>query len=140
MIELWAGPFAIKGILSPDDALRAAEAGATAVMVSNHGGRQLDGAAAAVEALPHIARAVGDRLEVILDGGIRRGVHLLKALALGANACAIGRPYLYGLSAAGEAGVCKALDILKTEFVRALKLCGCADVRTVEETLLLKRL
>src|SRR6202040_1535770 len=105
-----------KGILSPDDARRAADIGATAVIVSNHGGRQLDGAAASIEVLPEIARAVGAQIEVIVDGGIRRGVHVLSALALGAKACSVGRAYLYGLAAGGERGVKRALDILRSEF------------------------
>ncbi len=132
MIDLWGGPFALKGVMAADDARRAADIGATAVIVSNHGGRQLDGAAAPIEVLPQIVQAVGDRIEVILDGGIRRGVHVLKALARGAKACSIGRPYLFGLSAGGEAGVAKALDILRTELVRAMKLAGCTDVRRVD--------
>ena len=127
-IRLWGGPFAIKGIMAADDARRAADVGATAVIVSNHGGRQLDGAAATFEALPAIAEAVGNRLDVILDGGVRRGVHVLKALARGAKACSIGRPYLYGLAAGGEAGVTKALDILRSELVRTMQLSGCTDV------------
>jgi L-lactate dehydrogenase (cytochrome) len=131
IIQLWRGPFAIKGIMSVDDAHRALDAGASAIVVSNHGGRQLDGAATPIEVLPEIARAVGHALEVILDGGIRRGAHVLKALALGARACSIGRPYLYGLSAGGQAGVTKALDILKSELVRAMQLCGCTDVRDI---------
>ncbi len=131
LIDLWNGPFAIKGIMSAEDARRAADVGATAVMVSNHGGRQLDGAAAAFEALPAIAEAVGDTLEVILDGGIRRGVHVIKALARGAKACSVGRAYLFGLSAAGEAGVGRALAILQSEFVRSMQLCGLADLDSI---------
>jgi len=134
--DLWGGPFALKGVMSADDARRAADAGVNAVIVSNHGGRQLDGAAASIEALPEIARAVGGRIEVILDGGIRRGVHVLKALARGANACSIGRPYLYGLAAGGEAGVVKALDVLRTELVLAMKLCGCANLASVDESMI----
>jgi L-lactate dehydrogenase (cytochrome) len=128
LAELWGGPFAIKGIMCADDARRAVDAGATAVIVSNHGGRQLDGAAAAIEVLPEIVQAIGDGTEVILDGGIRRGVHVLKALALGAKACAVGRAYLFGLAAGGEAGVVRALETLKAELVTAMRLCGCADV------------
>jgi len=135
IIELWRGPFAIKGIMAVDDARRAVDVGATAIIVSNHGGRQLDGAAAAFEVLPAIASAVGNQTEVILDGGIRRGAHVLKALARGAKACSIGRPYLYGLAAGGEAGVIKALDILKTEFVRAMQLSGCTDVRRIDNSI-----
>jgi L-lactate dehydrogenase (cytochrome) len=135
IIELWRGPFAIKGIMSVDDAHRALEVGASAIIVSNHGGRQLDGAATPIDVLPEIARAVGHELDVILDGGIRRGAHALKALALGARACSIGRPYLYGLSAGGQAGVTKALDILKSELVRAMQLSGCTDVRNIDPQL-----
>jgi L-lactate dehydrogenase (cytochrome) len=136
--DLWGGPLVLKGVLSPDDARRAADAGATGVIVSNHGGRQSDGALASIEALPEIVRAVGDRLEVIFDGGIRRGVHVVKALALGAKACAVGRPYLYGLGAGGEAGVTKALDILRTELVLAMKLTGCASLADIDESLIWK--
>jgi L-lactate dehydrogenase (cytochrome) len=132
MSDLWGGPFAIKGLMSDDDARRTVDVGATAVIISNHGGRQLDGAAAPVEVLPEIAKAVGNQVEVILDGGVRRGVHVLKALALGAKACSIGRPYLFGLSAGGEEGVAKALNILRTELIRAMKLSGCADVRDID--------
>jgi len=134
--DQWGGPFAIKGVMSADDARQAADAGVTAIIVSNHGGRQLDGAAAPIEVLPTIVDAVRDRLEVILDGGVRRGVHVLKALALGAKGCAIGRPYLYGLSAGGEAGVAKALEILRSELTIAMKLSGCPDVRAVRRSLL----
>jgi L-lactate dehydrogenase (cytochrome) len=136
MIDLWGGPFAIKGVLSTDDARRAADIGATAVVVSNHGGRQLDGAPAAIEMLPEIVKAVGDRMEIILDGGIRRGVHILKAIAMGATACSVGRPYLFGLSAAGEAGVAKALTILRTELVRAMQLSGCTHVGKVDRAMI----
>ena len=124
---LWDGPLAVKGVMSPDDARRAAEAGASAVILSNHGGRQLDGTAAPIDVLPRVADAVSGRLEIILDGGIRRGTHVLKAMSLGATACSVGRPYLYGLAAGGEAGVARALDILRREFIMALKLSGCPD-------------
>jgi len=139
IIAQWGGPFAIKGIMSVADARRAVEVGATAVVVSNHGGRQLDGAAASIEALPEIVRAVGDAVEVILDSGVRRGVHVLKALALGAKACSIGRAYLFGLAAGGEAGVTRALDILRTELVRAMELSGCDDVASIGPDLLMRR-
>jgi L-lactate dehydrogenase (cytochrome) len=131
LADLWNGPFAIKGIMCADDARRAVDAGATAVIVSNHGGRQLDGAAAAVEVLPEIVQAVGSSTEVILDGGIRRGAHVLKALALGAKACSVGRAYLFGLAAGGEAGVVKALETLKAELITSMKLCGCTDAAQV---------
>jgi len=125
MISEWGGPFAIKGILCPEDAKRAADAGASAVIISNHGGRQLDSVPAPIDLVADIKNAVGDRLEVILDGGIRRGTHVLKALAQGANACMIGRAYLYGLGAGGEAGVDKALGILREELERGMALMGC---------------
>ena len=132
MIEEWGGPFAIKGILSVEDALRAAEVGASAVMVSNHGGRQLDSSPAPIEVLPEIVDAVGDRMEVILEGGVRRGVHVLKALALGATACSAGRPYLFGLGAGGEAGVDRALEILRTDIERDIRILGCRNVGEVD--------
>lgn len=138
MIELWNGPFAIKGLMAANDARRAADIGASAVIVSNHGGRQLDGAAAPIDVLPDIAAAVGDRVEVILDGGVRRGVHILKALARGAKACSIGRPYLYGLATGGEEGVRKALNILRTELVRAMQLSGCTDIHRLDAGLIKK--
>jgi L-lactate dehydrogenase (cytochrome) len=134
--KLWNGPFALKGIMSVDDARRATEIGATTLIVSNHGGRQLDGAAAPIDVLPEIVAVVGDRIEVILDGGIRRGVHVLKALARGAKACSVGRPYLFGLGAGGEAGVKKALDILRAELVLAMQLSGCSDVRKIDPNIL----
>jgi L-lactate dehydrogenase (cytochrome) len=134
LVQLWNGPFLLKGIMSVEDALKAVAVGATAILVSNHGGRQVDGVPAPIEVLPQIAAAVGDRIEVLLDGGIRRGTHLLKALALGAKACAIGRPYLYGLSAGGEAGVKKALDLLRAELIAAMRFCGCTDVRRIGES------
>jgi L-lactate dehydrogenase (cytochrome) len=134
--DLWRGPLAIKGIMSSDDARRAADVGATAIVVSNHGGRQLDGAAASIEVLPQIVSAVGTRVEVILDGGIRRGVHVLKALACGAKACSIGRPYLYGLSAGGEAGVAKSLSILRSELELAMRLSGCQSLASIDRGLI----
>ncbi|MCY3732015.1 MAG: alpha-hydroxy acid oxidase [Rhodospirillaceae bacterium] len=134
MIEEWGGPFAIKGILCAEDALRAAEVGASAVMVSNHGGRQLDTSPAPIEVLPEIVDAVGDRMEVILEGGVRRGVHVLKALALGATACSGGRPYLFGLGAGGEAGVDLALEILRSDIERDMRILGCRNVGEVDSS------
>jgi L-lactate dehydrogenase (cytochrome) len=128
MIEQWGGPFLVKGISRPDDALRAVNTGATGIIVSNHGGRQLDQSIAAIDALPAIVDAVGDRTEVLLDGGIRRGTDIIKALALGARACMIGRPYLYGLAAGGQPGVQRAVDILKGELLRSMQLLGCDDI------------
>jgi L-lactate dehydrogenase (cytochrome) len=121
----------VKGILSAGDARRAVDAGATAVAVSNHGGRQLDGTPAPIDVLPEIVEAVGDRADVILDGGIRRGVHVLKALALGAKACMIGRAYLYGLGAGGQAGVARALEILRTELERDMALLGTRSLAEI---------
>jgi L-lactate dehydrogenase (cytochrome) len=126
--EQWGGPFVLKGLQTAADAKRAVEVGATAVMISNHGGRQLDGAAAPIDCLGAMREAVGDRLELIVDGGIRRGTHVLKALALGANACSVGRAYLYGLAAGGEAGVTRALNLLRAEVERDLALLGCRQL------------
>ena len=126
LIADWNGPFAIKGVLSVADAIRAREVGASAVMVSNHGGRQLDGAAAPFDQLADIVDAVGADIEVILDGGIRRGTHVVKALAMGATACMIGRGYLYALAAYGEPGVTRALSRLRDEVERDLVLMGCS--------------
>lgn len=130
LIKQWDGPFVIKGISSVEDAKKAKAIGATAIMISNHGGRQLDSAPAPIDSLRPIRDAVGGDLELIVDGGIRRGTHIVKALALGANACSIGRPYLYGLSAGGQLGVEHALKLLKTELTRTMGLMGC---RSIEE-------
>jgi len=131
MIKHWTGPVAIKGVMTVADALRARDAGATAVIVSNHGGRQLDGAPAAIDRLEPIVQAVGDELEVILDGGVRRGSHVVKALALGAKACTVGRPYLYGLGAGGEIGVDRAMSILREQFERSMALSGFTCVEDI---------
>jgi L-lactate dehydrogenase (cytochrome) len=124
--DIWQGPFAIKGIVRPDDARRCIDAGADAVWVSNHGGRQLDGSSATIDALPDIVTAVRGQAEIILDGGVRRGTDVLKALALGARAVAVGRPYLFGLGAAGEAGVNHALTFLTESLRRDMALTGIA--------------
>jgi L-lactate dehydrogenase (cytochrome) len=128
MRRIWNGPIAVKGVMTVEDARLAVEHGADAVIVSNHGGRQLDGAPGALEPLPEIVDAVGSRTEIILDGGIRRGTDAAKAIALGARACMIGRPYLYGLAAAGQAGVADAIRILGSELRRAMALTGCRRV------------
>jgi L-lactate dehydrogenase (cytochrome) len=128
MLEQWQGPFAVKGILNGDDARRAVDIGADAVVVSNHGGRQLDHAVSPIGVLAEIVDAVDGRAEVILDGGVRRGTDVLKAIGLGARACMIGRAYLYGLGAGGEAGVDKALSLLREEIVRDMALLGCRTV------------
>jgi L-lactate dehydrogenase (cytochrome) len=131
MVEQWNGPFAVKGILTADDAKRAVDIGATAVIVSNHGGRQLDHVPAPIDLLPEIVAAVDGRAEVIVDGGIRRGTDIVKAIALGAQACMTGRGYLFGLGAGGEAGVDRALSLLKSEVERDMALLGCRNVKEI---------
>ena len=131
MVREWDGPFAIKGILSPADARRAVDIGVTAISVSNHGGRQLDATLSAFEALGPIIDEVGGECELICDGGIRRGTHVLKALARGATACSIGRPYLYGLAAGGQAGVARALELLRAEIERDMGLLGCRNISEI---------
>jgi len=127
--QYWGKPFVLKGIMSVDDAERAVDIGAAAIMVSNHGGRQLDGSRSPFDQLAEIVDAVGDRIDVICDGGIRRGTHVLKALSLGAKACSGGRFYLYALAAGGQAGVEKALTNLKNEIERDMKLMGCRSIK-----------
>jgi L-lactate dehydrogenase (cytochrome) len=124
----WSGPIVVKGVHIAEDARRAVGEGADAIVVSNHGGRQLDGVRSTIETLPEIVAAVGSRTEVLLDGGIRRGSDVVKALCLGAKAVLIGRAYAYGLGAAGGAGVARALEILRADIVRTMKLLGCASV------------
>ncbi|MDX1696104.1 MAG: alpha-hydroxy acid oxidase, partial [Ketobacteraceae bacterium] len=126
--EQWQGPFIIKGIQSVADAVLAAEMGATGIVLSNHGGRQLDGAVTALELLPEVVAEIGGKTEIYIDGGIRRGTDILKAIALGANACWIGRAYLYGLAAGGQQGVEKCIEILKEEMIRDMKLMGCKSL------------
>jgi 4-hydroxymandelate oxidase len=129
-------PLVLKGVLRPDDARRAADEGAAAVVVSNHGGRQLDGAVASLDALPAVADAAGDRLEILMDGGIRRGTDVLIALALGARAVLLGRPVLWGLAVGGEAGAARVLALLRDEVDLALALTGCASPAEVTSDLL----
>ena len=124
----WKGALVVKGVLSAADARRAAELGCEGVMISNHGGRQLDGAVSPIEQLVSIRDAVGDSFSLILDGGVRRGTHVLKAIALGATACAIGRPYLFGLAAGGEQGVMRAIEIFREEIERGMALMGCTSL------------
>jgi 4-hydroxymandelate oxidase len=128
-------PVLIKGVLTAEDAALAIGAGADGIIVSNHGGRQLDGAIATIDALPEIADEIAGRIPVLLDGGIRRGIDVLKALALGAGAVLIGRPYLWGLAAAGEHGVRRVLDLLRAELELAMALAGCPDVAAVNRSL-----
>lgn len=139
MIEQWQKPFAIKGVMSVADAKKAVEIGASAIMLSNHGGRQLDGSRAPFDHLKAVVDAVGGDIEIILDGGIRRGTHVLKALALGANACSGGRFYLYALAAAGQAGVERAIGNLRNELERDMMLMGCSRLADLNETMLALR-
>lgn len=136
MIQEWNGPFAIKGVVRPDDVLRCIDIGATAVMLSNHGGRQLGFAPAPFDAIKAVRDAVGDQIEIVMDGGIRRGSHILKALAAGATACSGGRAYLYGLGAGGEAGVRRALDILRSEVNRDMALLGVRSLSELDESMI----
>jgi L-lactate dehydrogenase (cytochrome) len=128
MVKEWDGQFCLKGIMSVEDARRAVDIGCTGIILSNHGGRQLDGSRAAFDQLAEIVDAVGDGIDVIMDGGIQRGTHVLKALSLGAKAVGLGRYYLFPLAAAGEAGVGRALGQLRAEVTRAMKLMGCSSV------------
>jgi L-lactate dehydrogenase (cytochrome) len=134
--SIWHGPVAVKGVLTAEDARLAIEHGADAVIVSNHGGRQLDGSPSAISMLPTIAEVCAGRAEVILDGGVRRGSDVLKALALGARACMAGRPFLYGLAADGEAGVARAIEILKSEIDVDLALLGRNSARQLDASAL----
>ncbi|MGA2510998.1 MAG: alpha-hydroxy acid oxidase [Candidatus Acidiferrales bacterium] len=126
--KVWPGPIVVKGVLTGEDARRALDEGAAGVGVSNHGGRQLDGVAASLRALPEVVKAVGGKAEVLMDGGIRRGSDIAKAICLGAKAVLIGRAYAYGLGAAGEAGVARAIDILRVDLLRTLALLGCESI------------
>lgn len=134
--EQWGGKLILKGILDADDAEMAAKTGADAIIVSNHGGRQLDGAPSSISMLPQIVAAVGDQIEVHMDGGIRSGQDVLKARALGARGVFIGRPFLYGLGAMGEEGVTLALDIIRKELDITMALCGKRDINTVDRSIL----
>ncbi len=137
--DAWPGTLVLKGVERPDDAERAAAAGCDGVVVSNHGGRQLDGAQATLDALPAVARAVGSRLTVLLDGGVRRGVDILKARALGARAVLTGRATLFGVMAGGEAGARRAIEILGSEFERALQLSGVREAQHIDAGLVAPR-
>ena len=127
-VKKWNGPFALKGVMSIEDAKRAIDIGCTAIMVSNHGGRQLDGSRSPFDQLAEIVDAVGDKIDVICEGGFQRGTHMLKALSIGAKACSGGRLYLYALAAAGQAGVERALGQYKAELERDMKLMGCTKI------------
>lgn len=132
--ELWKGPLVVKGVLTGEDARRAVDAGVDAIVVSNHGGRQLDGVSATIRALPEVVDAVGGRAEVLLDSGVRRGSDVVKALCLGARAVLVGRAYAYGLGAAGGAGVARAVDILRSDIIRTLQLLGCHDAGALDRS------
>jgi L-lactate dehydrogenase (cytochrome) len=130
----WRGSIVVKGVLTGDDARRAVDEGAAAVVVSNHGGRQLDGVAASLRALPEVVAAVNGRAEVLMDGGIRRGADIVKAICLGARAVLCGRAYAYGLAVSGEAGVTRALEILRADVERTLRLLGCASIAALDRS------
>ncbi|HTC48159.1 MAG TPA: alpha-hydroxy acid oxidase [Candidatus Aquilonibacter sp.] len=132
--EVWRGPIIVKGVLTGDDARHAMDEGAAAVSVSNHGGRQLDGVQASLRALPEVVQAVNGRIEVWMDGGVRRGTDIIKALCLGARAVLCGRAYAYGLAAAGEAGVDRAIEILRVDLERTLRLLGCPSVAELDRS------
>lgn len=126
--KIWSGPIVVKGILTGEDAKRAVDAGAAAVVVSNHGGRQLDSVHATIRALPEVVAAVQGQTEILMDGGIRRGSDIVKAICLGARGVLVGRAYAYGLAAAGYVGVVRAMEILRADVERTLRLLGCPSV------------
>ena len=132
--ELWSGPIVVKGLLTGEDARRAIDEGAVAVVVSNHGGRQLDSVSPTLRALPEVVAAVGGRIEVLMDGGIRRGSDIVKAICLGARAVLVGRAYAYGLAAAGPTGVARAIEILRSDLERTLRLLGCPSVESLDRS------
>ena len=133
-IKRWKGPFAIKGLMSVEDAKRAVDIGASAILLSNHGGRQLDGSRSPFDQLPAIREAVGDKLEIILDGGVRRGTHVIKALSLGATACSFGKGFLFGLGAGGQAGVEQVLQRMREELRRDMILLGCKSIKELNSS------
>ena len=130
--ELWDGPIVMKGVMTADDAKRSVDHGAQGIVVSTHAGRQLDGVAGSLRVLPGILEAVGDKTEVIFDGGIRRGADVVKAIAMGAKAVLLGRGYAYGMAAAGDAGIERALEIFRADIVRTLKLLGCTSISQLD--------
>ena len=132
--ELWRGKIMVKGVHTAEDARRVVDEGADALVVSNHGGRQLDGVPGSIRSLPEVLEAVGDRIEVLVDGGIRRGGDVVKALSLGAKAVLVGRAYAYGLAAAGEAGVTRAIEILRNDMIRTMKLLGVSSIHELDRS------
>ena len=133
-IKRWNGPFALKGVMSVDDAKRAIDIGCTAIMISNHGGRQLDGSRSPFDQVKAISDAVGDKLEIILDGGVRRGTHVLKALAAGAKACSFGKMFLFSLGAGGQQGVERVLQNMHDEIRRNMILMGCKSIKDLDNS------
>lgn len=132
--ELWSGPLIIKGVMTAEDARRAVDEGASAIVVSNHGGRQLDGVPASIQILPEVVAAVNGQIEVLMDGGVRRGSDVVKAICLGARAVLVGRAYAYGLAAGGPTGVARAIEMLRTEIERTLKLLGCSSLNALDRS------
>ena len=139
VVKRWGGPFALKGVMSVEDAKRAVEIGASAIMLSNHGGRQLDGSRSPFDQLPAIADAVGGKIEIILDGGVRRGTHVLKALSLGATACSFGKGFLFALGAGGQKGVEQILKRMRDEIRRDMILLGCKSIKELNKTKIVYR-
>ncbi len=139
LVSLWDGPMVIKGLQTVEDAKLARDIGAKGIMVSNHGGRQLETAPAPIDCIAPMAEAVGNDLDIICDGGIRRGTHIIKALAMGAKACSFGRPYLYGLAAGGHEGVMKALTVMQTELERGMALMGCRSISEIDSDYIRRR-
>jgi L-lactate dehydrogenase (cytochrome) len=132
--ELWSGPIVVKGLLTGDDARRAVDEGASAVVVSNHGGRQLDSVFPTLRALPEVVAAVSGQIEVLMDGGVRRGADIVKAICLGARAVLVGRAYAYGLAAGGAVGAARALQILRSDVERTLRLLGCPSIAALDRS------
>ena len=138
-VKRWNGPFALKGVMSVEDAKKAIDIGCTAIMISNHGGRQLDGSRSPFDQIKLISDAVGDKLEIILDGGIRRGTHVLKALAAGATACSFGKAFLFSLGAGGQAGVERLLYNMQQEIRRNMILMGCKNIKDLDRSKIIYR-
>jgi L-lactate dehydrogenase (cytochrome) len=132
--KVWGGPIVVKGVLTAEDARRAVDEGAAAIVVSNHGGRQLDCVPSSLRVLPQIVKAINGQTEILMDGGIRRGSDIIKALCLGARAVLCGRAYAYGLAAAGEAGVNRAIEILRADLDRTMRLLGCASIAELDRS------
>jgi len=132
--EQWDGPIVMKGVMTADDARRSVDVGAQGIVISTHAGRQLDGVAGPLRVLPGIVEAVGDKIEVLFDGGIRRGSDVVKAIGLGAKAVLLGRGYAYGMAAAGDAGIERAIEIFRADIIRTLKLLGCSSISQVDSS------